>query len=135
MLKRSYDPKIALGSIMAGGTLGILIPPSILAIIFAVVAQESVGELYVGSILPGLLLSGMYILYVWIRTLVNPSLGPVIPVQERVSLKEKIFTFTTNDSPDNLNRIGIGGDFHWRRDPSRSGGDWKFWSDDRRRSP
>ncbi|NQU72970.1 MAG: TRAP transporter large permease subunit, partial [Rhodospirillales bacterium] len=48
MLKRGYDPKLACGSILAGGTLGILIPPSILAIIFAVVAQQSVGELFIG---------------------------------------------------------------------------------------
>ena len=61
MLQRNYDEKIALGSIMAGGTLGILIPPSILAILYAVVAQQSVGELYIGSFVPGLMLSGMYV--------------------------------------------------------------------------
>ena len=60
MLKRNYDQQIAIGSIMAGGTLGVLIPPSILAILYAVVAQQSVGELYLGSVLPGLLLSSMY---------------------------------------------------------------------------
>jgi TRAP-type mannitol/chloroaromatic compound transport system permease large subunit len=59
MLKRQYDQQIALGSIMAGGTLGILIPPSILAILYAVVAQQSVGELYLGAVVPGLMLSGM----------------------------------------------------------------------------
>jgi tripartite ATP-independent transporter DctM subunit len=90
MLKRQYDPKIALGAIMAGGTLGILIPPSILAIIYAVVAQQSVGELYMGSLLPGLLLSGLYILYVGIRALVNPVLGPALPLAERVSMMEKL---------------------------------------------
>ncbi|NBC34277.1 MAG: TRAP transporter large permease subunit [Alphaproteobacteria bacterium] len=84
MLKRRYDPKIALGSIMAGGTLGILIPPSILAIIYAVVAQQSVGELYVGSVLPGLMLSGLYIVYVSIRTALDPRKGPPLPVGERV---------------------------------------------------
>ena len=54
MLERRYDPKIAMGSVMAGGTLGILIPPSILAIIYAVVAEQSVGELFIGSVFPGL---------------------------------------------------------------------------------
>ena len=73
MLKRHYDPKIAMGSIMAGGTLGILIPPSILAIIYAVVAEQSVGELFVGAVIPGLLLSGMYILYVVARSYLNPA--------------------------------------------------------------
>ena len=90
MLKRMYDPKIAMGSIMAGGTLGILIPPSILAIIYAVVAQESVGELYVGAVIPGLLLSGMYILYVGVRSAINPKLGPALPPGERATFREKL---------------------------------------------
>lgn len=90
MLKRNYSPEIALGSIMAGGTLGILIPPSILAILYAVVAQQSVGELYLGSIVPGILLSSMYLFYVLFRSWLNPNLGPAIPVEERISLKEKV---------------------------------------------
>lgn len=90
MLKRKYNHEIALGSIMAGGTLGILIPPSILAILYAVVAQQSVGELYLGSIIPGIMLSGMYVAYVLIRSWMNPSLGPAIPEEERISLLDKI---------------------------------------------
>jgi len=90
MLKRHYDPKIAMGSIMAGGTLGILIPPSILAIIYAVVAEQSVGELFIGAVIPGLMLSGLYILYVTMRCYINPDLGPPIPEVERVSTAEKI---------------------------------------------
>ncbi len=58
---------------MAGGTLGILIPPSILAILYAVVAQQSVGELYMGSFIPGLMLSGMYVTYVLVRSYLNPK--------------------------------------------------------------
>jgi len=90
MLRRHYDQKIALGSIMAGGTLGILIPPSILAILYAVVAQQSVGELYLGSVLPGLMLSGLYIAYVLFRSWKNPKLGPALPVEERVDMAEKL---------------------------------------------
>ncbi|MBL1271274.1 MAG: tripartite ATP-independent transporter DctM subunit [Marinobacter maritimus] len=90
MLKRGYDHKIAIGSIMAGGTLGILIPPSILAILYAVVAQQSVGELYLGSVIPGLMLSSLYIAYVLIRSWLNPSLGPPVPIEERISLREKL---------------------------------------------
>jgi len=90
MLKRNYDPQIAIGSIMAGGTLGILIPPSILAILYAVVAQQSVGELYLGSVVPGLLLSGMYIAYVVVRSIKNPKLGPPVPVSERISFADKL---------------------------------------------
>ena len=90
MLKRQYNPEIAMGSIMAGGTLGILIPPSILAIIYAVVAEQSVGELFIGAVIPGLMLSGMYVAYVTARCYINPDLGPPIPMEERVSLSEKL---------------------------------------------
>lgn len=89
MLKRNYNPEMACGSILAGGTLGILIPPSILAIIFAVVAQQSVGELFIGSVFPGLLLSGMYILYVTTRSYINPTYGPALPVEDRVDWPTK----------------------------------------------
>ena len=90
MLRRKYDPQLACGSILAGGTLGILIPPSILAIIFAVVAQQSVGELFIGAVFPGLLLSGCYIIYVTARCYLNPTMGPALPVEERVDLPAKI---------------------------------------------
>ncbi|MCZ6608980.1 MAG: TRAP transporter large permease subunit [Alphaproteobacteria bacterium] len=90
MLRRKYDPHLACGSILAGGTLGILIPPSILAIIFAVVAQQSVGELFVGAVFPGLLLSGLYILYVTARCYMDPAKGPALPVDERVDLLGKL---------------------------------------------
>ena len=73
MLRRGYDPKLACGSLLAGGTLGILIPPSVMAIVYAVVAQQSLGELLIGSVFPGLLLSGMYVLYITIRCYVEPE--------------------------------------------------------------
>src|SRR3954470_9336194 len=90
MLKRNYDPKLACGSLLAGGTLGILIPPSVMAIVYAVVAQQSLGELLVGSIFPGQLLSGLYISYIIVRCYINPSLGPALSLEERVSGREKL---------------------------------------------
>ena len=90
MLKRKYNPSMACGSILAGGTLGILIPPSILAILFAVVAQQSVGELFIGAFIPGFLLSGLYIAYCTGRSYMNPTFGPALPKEERVSFKEKL---------------------------------------------
>jgi tripartite ATP-independent transporter DctM subunit len=90
MLKRNYDAKLACGSLLAGGTLGILIPPSVMAIVYAVVAQQSLGELLVGSVFPGLLLSGLYVLYITIRCYVNPKLGPALPPEERVDFREKL---------------------------------------------
>lgn len=99
MLGRNYDPKLALGSIMAGGTLGILIPPSILAIIYAVVAQTSVGELYIGAVIPGLLLSGLYMAYSLIRCYINPALGPALPKEERLSMREKLLLLRNMIAP------------------------------------
>jgi len=90
MLQRGYDPKLACGSILAGGTLGILIPPSILAILFAVVAQQSVGELFLGAVVPGLILSGMYILYAGGVSLAWPHKGPSLPPSERLNIPEKL---------------------------------------------
>jgi tripartite ATP-independent transporter DctM subunit len=90
MLRRNYDAKLACGSLLAGGTLGILIPPSVMAIVYAVVAQQSLGELLLGSVFPGFLLSGLYIAYVTIRAYIDPSLGPALPREERVDLREKI---------------------------------------------
>lgn len=108
MLKRHYDHQIALGSIMAGGTLGILIPPSILAILYAVVAQQSVGELYVGAIIPGLLLSSLYLAYVLLRCKINPKLGPALPMEERVNFKEKLLLLTRLIAPLGLVFIVLG---------------------------
>ena len=90
MVRRKYHPTIACGSILAGGTLGILIPPSILAILFAVVAQQSVGELFIGAVIPGLILSGLYIAYVSVVTWIKPEHGPALPVEERVDAREKL---------------------------------------------
>ncbi|MCB2123926.1 MAG: TRAP transporter large permease subunit, partial [Rhodobacteraceae bacterium] len=108
MLKRGYDPKIAMGSIMAGGTLGILIPPSILAIIYAVVAEQSVGELFIGAVIPGLMLSGLYILYVTVRCYINPDLGPPIPVEERISTREKMHLMGKMSAPIALIVVVLG---------------------------
>ncbi|EAV40763.1 putative large integral membrane transport protein [Stappia aggregata IAM 12614] len=108
MLKRNYDPKIAMGSIMAGGTLGILIPPSILAIIYAVVAEQSVGELFIGAVIPGLLLSGLYILYVIVSCMIDPRKGPPIPEEERIPLKEKIRLLSNMSAPIALIVIVLG---------------------------
>lgn len=89
MIRRRYHHTIACGSILAGGTLGILIPPSILAILFAVVAQQSVGELFIGAVIPGLILSGLYILYIVLITWYKPEAGPALPIDERVNAREK----------------------------------------------
>ena len=108
MIRRKYDGTIACGSILAGGTLGILIPPSILAILFAVIAQQSVGELFIGAVVPGLLLSAMYIAYISARCWWNPALGPALPPEERVSGTEKILLLRNLAAPIALVSIVLG---------------------------
>jgi len=90
MLKRKYDKSIACGSILAGGTLGILIPPSVMLIVYGMVDNSSIGRLYAGAILPGLMLATIYAIYITIRAYINPVLGPPIPKEERLSTSRKI---------------------------------------------
>ena len=108
MVRRGYHPTIACGSILAGGTLGILIPPSILAILFAVVAQQSVGELFVGAVVPGLILSGLYIAYIAIVTFFKPELGPALSLDERVNTREKIRLLRKMAAPISLVVLVLG---------------------------
>lgn len=90
MFKRNYDKDIVIGCIAAGGVLGILIPPSIIMIIYAMISRESVGDMFAGGIVPGLLLATLYILYIGIRSYFQPSMGPALPKNERANLKEKL---------------------------------------------
>jgi tripartite ATP-independent transporter DctM subunit len=82
MLKSGYDTKLSSGVICAGGTLGILIPPSIMLIVYAATAGVSVVRLYAAAMIPGLLLAGLYVVYVITRALINPSLAPKLPREE-----------------------------------------------------
>jgi len=84
MLKRNYSKSIALGSILAGGTLGQLIPPSVIFIIYALVAGVSIGKLFMGGLVAGVLLGGSYIIYILIRCYFQPHLGPPMPKEERM---------------------------------------------------
>jgi tripartite ATP-independent transporter DctM subunit len=82
MLKAGYDARLAAGVICAGGTLGILIPPSIMLIVYAAAAGVSVVKLYAAAMLPGFLLAGLYLLYVVGRAVANPALAPPLPREE-----------------------------------------------------
>jgi len=108
MLRRGYGQRIACGALLAGGTLGILIPPSVMAIVYSVVAQQSLGELLAGSVFPGLLLSGLYILYITLRCTINPRLGPPLPVEERVSFAEKLRLLRKTIAPILLIMLALG---------------------------
>jgi tripartite ATP-independent transporter DctM subunit len=82
MLKAGYDPKLSAGVICAGGCLGILIPPSILLILYGATAGISVVKLYAAALLPGFLLAGLYVVYVIARAMINPALAPKLPEDE-----------------------------------------------------
>lgn len=88
MLTRGYHKDLAVGSIAAGGALGILIPPSIIMILYGAMAEVSVGRLFIGGIVPGILLCLIFMVYIGIRSFFQKSMAP--PVQERYSLKEKL---------------------------------------------
>lgn len=85
MIKAGYDHKMAAGAITAGGTLGILIPPSVMLVVLGPVAGISVIRLFAGAVIPGLVLSGLYIAYTMIRSYIRPELGPPLPPEERAS--------------------------------------------------
>jgi tripartite ATP-independent transporter DctM subunit len=82
MLKAGYDQKLSAGVICAGGTLGILIPPSIMLIVYAATSAVSVVKLYAAALIPGFLLAGLYVLYVIARAMINPKLAPKLPESE-----------------------------------------------------
>jgi tripartite ATP-independent transporter DctM subunit len=84
MIKTGYDAKLSAGAITAGGTLGILIPPSVMLIVMGPVLGVSVADLYAAAFGPGLLLASIYLLYLLGRAAINPRLGPPVPLAERV---------------------------------------------------
>lgn len=90
MRKRGYQKEIATGCIQAGAALGFLVPPSCIAILYAVIAKESIGRLFLGGALPGLLLAVLYIVYITVRCKLQPHIAPPIPKEERPSWGEKI---------------------------------------------
>jgi len=85
MIKTGYNPVLSAGAITAGGTLGILIPPSVMLIVMGPVLGVSVADLYAAAFGPGFMLAGIYLLYLLIRSFINPKLGPPVPKEERVT--------------------------------------------------
>jgi len=88
-LKYGYSKRLASGSVCAGGTLGILIPPSIMLVVMADQAALSVGKLFAGAIIPGLILSGLYMFYILIRCMFKPEDGPALTKEERAAVSGK----------------------------------------------
>ncbi|MCB1340571.1 MAG: TRAP transporter large permease subunit [Pseudooceanicola sp.] len=90
MLERGYDKKLALGAINAGGGWGILIPPSILMVLYALLTEVSVGRLFAAGIGPGLTLFVLVSIYIGVRCWLQPELGPALPVEERADWGRKM---------------------------------------------
>lgn len=88
MLKQGYHKSIAIGPILAGGALGLLIPPSISLIVYGMVARVSIGKLFAGGIVPGFILVFMFMMYIGIRSYLQPNYAPALPKEKRVSKKE-----------------------------------------------
>jgi tripartite ATP-independent transporter DctM subunit len=91
MLKRNYDKRMITGVVQAGSSLGILIPPSVVLVLYGMIARQPVSKLWLAGIFPGLFMATLFILYIYIRCRLQPELGPVLPKEERnIPFKEKI---------------------------------------------
>jgi tripartite ATP-independent transporter DctM subunit len=91
MLRLGYDQNLAIGTICAGGSLGTMIPPSIVLIVYGLITETSINSLFIAAVIPGLMMGGIYILYTIVRTWMNPSLAPEVGHEaEQMSLLEKI---------------------------------------------
>ncbi|MGD8561472.1 MAG: TRAP transporter large permease subunit [Desulfarculaceae bacterium] len=89
MLRYGYDKRMSCGAICSGGTLGILIPPSIMLIVMGNQSKVSVGKLFAGAVVPGLILAGLYVAYILIKCYRNPNSGPPLSAEERASVTSK----------------------------------------------
>jgi tripartite ATP-independent transporter DctM subunit len=91
MLRLGYDKNLAIGTICAGGSLGTMIPPSIVLIIYGLTVNVPIGELFVANVVPGLVLAAVYMVYIFVRCHIDPKLGPPAPESERnISLVRKV---------------------------------------------
>ncbi|MFP5404994.1 MAG: TRAP transporter large permease subunit [Gammaproteobacteria bacterium] len=90
MLERKYDKQMAIGCISAGGGLGILIPPSVLMILYSLITGASVGKMFAAGIVPGIMLALMLCAYIFIRCWLQPEMGPALPREERGDWAEKL---------------------------------------------
>ena len=91
MLRRGYDKIMITGVVQAGSSLGILVPPSVVLVLYGMIARQPVGKLWLAGAIPGLMMAALFIIYIVIRCRIQPELGPVLPPEERnMPLKEKL---------------------------------------------
>lgn len=100
MLDKGYDKALSCGTICAGGTLGILIPPSIMLIVYAPMAGISVGRLFMAAVIPGFILAALYTIYIIVKCFIHPELGPALPLEQRaIPLSKKLYMVITSMLP------------------------------------
>jgi tripartite ATP-independent transporter DctM subunit len=91
MLRRGYDKIMITGVIQAGSSLGILVPPSVVLVLYGMIARQPVGQLWLAGVVPGLMLAGLFMLYIVVRCRIQPELGPPLPLEERqMPMREKL---------------------------------------------
>ena len=91
LLRRNYDKRMITGVIQAGSSLGILVPPSVVLVLYAMIARQPVGQLWLAGVIPGLMMAGLFILYIYIRCKLQPQLGPALGDEHRnISTSEKL---------------------------------------------
>ena len=91
LLRRGYDKRMVTGVVQAGSSLGILVPPSVVLVLYAMIARQPVGQLWLAGVMPGLLMAAMFTAYIAIRCAIQPNLGPALKEEERqVPLTEKL---------------------------------------------
>jgi tripartite ATP-independent transporter DctM subunit len=83
LLRRNYDKRMVTGVVQAGSSLGILVPPSVVLVLYAMIARQPVGQLWLAGVVPGLMMAAMFVIYIVIRCRINPLLGPALPPEER----------------------------------------------------
>ncbi len=120
MLRRGYKPELALGTICASGTLGILIPPSVLTIVYAVTAQISIGQMLIAGIVPGILLASLYIGYIVVVGWVKPEWAPIDRSMRSAALREKLLSLRTLVFPIMLIVLILGSIFFGIATPTES---------------
>lgn len=101
LLRRNYDKRMVTGVIQAGSSLGILVPPSVVLVLYAMIARQPVGQLWLAGIIPGLVMAGLFIAYIAIRCRIQPELGPALKEEEReeIPLKEKLYLLQSGILP------------------------------------
>jgi tripartite ATP-independent transporter DctM subunit len=109
MLKQNYHKSLALGSVMAGGVLGIIIPPSLIMIIFGFISRVSIGKLFIGGIVPGLICAILYVAYILVRCYLQPHLAPV--PKEVITWKKRVISLKEIVLPGSLIILVLGSIF------------------------